>query len=185
MEDSIIVNLYWARSESALMHTEKKYGRMLRGISYSLLGSHEDSEECFSDTLLAAWQSMPSDRPTYLGAYLSKIIRAISVDRYRARHRKKRDGGIEQLYDELAECIPDTADVVSEYERGMLTSLLNSFLDSLSPERRSMFVLRYFCSMPVSDIAFRLGCGESKVKTTLCRLRAELREKLEKEGLMS
>lgn len=184
MDDSSIVELYWARSETAVDCTDRKYGKMLNKISYSLLLSHEDAEECVNDTYLAAWQRMPTDRPLYLGAFLAKIVRAISIDRYRARHRKKRDGWIALLYDELSECIPDCSDPGSEYERGRLAELLNAFLESLPPERRSMFLLRYFCSEPISNIAARLNCGESRVKTSLHRMRAELREKLEKEGLM-
>ena len=79
MEDHQIVDLYWSRSESAISETDRKYGRMLNSISLSLLSSFEDAEECLNDTYIAAWNSMPSDRPTFLGAYLSKIIRRISV----------------------------------------------------------------------------------------------------------
>ena len=43
--------------------------------------------------------------------------------------------------------------------------------------------MRYwnFCTVP--DIARELGIGESKVKVTLMRTRAKLKEYLEKEGL--
>lgn len=178
------MELYWARSESAIVQTEKKYGRMLLSISISLLASREDAEECVSDTYIAAWGRMPTDRPSFLGAYLSKIVRAISIDRYRMRHRKKRDAGVELLIDELAECIPDGSDIEAEYENGRLTELLNRFIRGLTEEKRTVFILRYFSSMPVGDIAVRLGIGESKVKTMLHRIRADLREILEKEGLM-
>ena len=92
MEDYQIVNLYWARKEEAISESDRKYGRMLNALSYSLLASHEDAEECVSDTYLAAWRAMPTDRPTYLGAFLSKITRHISVDRYRAAHRGRSPG---------------------------------------------------------------------------------------------
>lgn len=184
MEDCRIVDLFWDRSERAICETDQKYGRMLTGISFSLLASREDAEECVNDTYLAAWQRMPEDRPTYLGAFLSKIVRRISIDRFRSQHRKKRDGGIEVLLDELAECIPDSATVETEYENGRLTELLNRFIGSLNEEKRVIFVMRYFSSLPLGDIAEKLRISEGKVKSVLFRTREALRSELEKEGLL-
>ena len=81
MEDSKIVDLYWARDERAIRESDTKYGRMLTSLSYSLLYSHEDAEECVNDTYLDAWGAMPEAKPTYLGAFLSQITRRISIDR--------------------------------------------------------------------------------------------------------
>ncbi len=184
MEDCHIVDLFWDRSEKAIRETDQKYGRMLTGISYSLLHSREDAEECVNDTYLTAWGLMPDDRPAYLGAFLSKIVRRISIDRFRSLHRKKRDGGIELLIDELAECIPDSATIEAEYENGRLAGLLNRFIGALPEEKRVIFVLRYFSSQPLSDIAEKLQISEGKVKTVLFRTRESLRAELEKEGLL-
>ena len=108
MEDYQIVDLYWARSEDAIGETSRKYGTMLNRISYSLLSSSEDAEECVNDTYLEAWNRMPEDRPTYLGAYLARIIRCLSVDRFRASHRQKRGGiaGILRDKDDPSTLIP-------------------------------------------------------------------------------
>ncbi len=182
MEDYQIVDLYWERSEQAIDSTARKYGAMLGGISYSLLSSLEDAEECVNDTYLEAWNRMPEDRPAYLGAYLAKIVRCLSIDRFRSAHRQKR-GGIDNLTAELCECIPDTADPQREYENGMLRDSLNRFLSELSEEKRRIFIRRYFYSDDVADIARSMGLGVSKVKTTLFRLRAQLKEHLEREGL--
>lgn len=184
MEDRAIVDLYWAREERAISETDIKYGRMLSGISYSLLSSHEDSEECLNDTYVAAWNSMPSARPDYLGAFLSKIIRRLSVDRWRRDHRQKRDGGVEALLDELAECIPDANTVTSEYDNGRLRDLLNDFVRSLTPEKQAAFIRRYFYSEPLEKIADTLGITESKLKSMLFRIRGELKKILEKEELL-
>ena len=88
MEDYQIVDLYWSRSEQAIEQSERKYGRMLQSISLSLLHSAQDAEECVSDTYIAAWNRMPEERPQYLGAFLSKIVRHISISRFRREHRQ-------------------------------------------------------------------------------------------------
>lgn len=182
MEDHKIVDLYWQRSENAIKETAGKYGKMLDGISYSLLSSREDAEECVNDTYLEAWNKMPEDRPAYLGAYLSRIVRCISIDRFRSAHRQKR-GEAASLTDELADCIPSGMTPEEEYENGRIAKVINKFLFELDEEKRRIFVRRYYYSDSVSDIASRLHIGVPKVKTTLHRLRGELREYLEKEGI--
>ena len=183
MEDFKIVDLYWARNEQGIVESDRKYGRILHALAFSLLSSHEDAEECVNDTYLDAWNAMPTARPTYLGAFLSKITRRISVDRFRAAHREKR-GGMGTFLEELSECIPSPDTVVAEYENERLREALDRFLARLDTEKRVMFVRRYFYTQSVSDIAAALHLGESKVKVTLYRLRLELRKELEEQELL-
>lgn len=184
MEDFEIVDLYWAREERAISESDEKYGRMLRSLSYSCLSSREDAEECVNDTYLDAWNAMPTERPTYLGAFLSKITRRKSIDRYRHEHRAKR-GGVENLTEELTDCIPDGGSTpFEELERGRLREAINSFLESLSDEKRVIFVQRYFYATPISRIAQVTGLGESNIKVTLHRVRESLRRYLEEEDLL-
>ena len=183
MEDYQIVDLYWARKETAISETEKKYGKMLHSLSYSLLSSHEDAEECVNDTYLGAWNAMPDARPMYLGPFLSKITRRLSINRWRRDHREKR-GGVMNMIEELTECVPDADTPSAEYERGLLRDELNAFLRTLGEEKRAMFVRRYFYAQPLNTIAQDMGIGEAKVKVTLHRLREQLKERLEVRGLL-
>ncbi|MBQ2734842.1 MAG: RNA polymerase sigma factor [Clostridia bacterium] len=183
MEDFKIVDLYWARDEAAIRESDNKYGKMLHSISYSLLSSWEDAEECVNDTYLDAWGAMPVARPAYLGAFLSKITRRISVDRWRSLHREKR-GGIASVTEELTDCIPDGSSPQDEYENARLTQALNRFLVMQPIEKRAIFIRRYFCSQSIDEIAAALSISEAKVKTTLHRMREALRKILEEQELL-
>ena len=90
MKDLDIVNLYWDRNEDAIHQTQMKYGSYLAKVAYNILADYEDSQECVNDTYLAAWHSMPTNRPNNLATYLGKIIRQISIDVFRKKHREKR-----------------------------------------------------------------------------------------------
>ena len=182
MDDSRIVDLYFDRDERAISESDRKYGRMLSSLSYSLLGSHEDAEECVNDTYLDAWGAIPPARPMHLGAFLSKITRRISIDRYRHKHREKR-GGIGELCEELSDAIPSGENLSDEYENGRLKEALDEFLSLQDKEKRVIFVLRYFYSRPIGEIALRVGASESKVKTALFRMRESLKEFLERRDL--
>ena len=181
MEDFQIVDLYWARSETAISESNAKYGRMLTGISLSLSSTREDAEECVSDTYLAAWNAMPTDRPLYLGAYLSKIVRRLSINRFRAQTAQKRGGST--VCEELYECLPSVSDVEGEYNERQTTDSINRYVLSLDEEKRYIFSRRYYYSDAIETIALALGVSTAKVKTTLHRLRAGLRRHLEREGV--
>lgn len=181
MEDYQIVDLYWSRSENAIAQTEQKYGRMLTSISVSLVPTVQDAEECVSDTYLAAWNSMPDERPVYLGAYLSKIVRRLSINKYRSSHTAKR-GGVGELVEELTDCIPSDYSLETEYDNQRLAEALNRFLLSLDEQKRYIFIRRYYYSDAVIDIARQTRASEGKVKTVLFRVRSALRKFLEEEG---
>ena len=66
----------------------------------------------------------------------------------------------------------------------LLDDALCRFLDSLTAEQRTTFVLRYYYAMPLPEIAARKQVSVSTVKVTLMRLRKKLRQYLELEGLL-
>ncbi len=185
MEDSDIVDLYWARSENAISETDRKYGRYCGAIAFNILHSREDSDECVNDTWLRAWNAMPSERPGLLGAFLARITRNLSLNRFRALHAEKRGAGeLPCLIDELEECVPDNRrSVETEIDGQQLTTLVNQFLAGLAREHRVFFVRRYFYADSVGYIANRCGVSESKVKSSLMRSRNRLRALLEREGV--
>ncbi len=182
MEDKKIVELYWARNEEAITQTSVKYGGMMHATSKSIVGSHEDAEECVNDAYLAAWNSMPENRPTYLGGYMAKIIRNISINRYDRNHAAKRQG-VQVAFEELEECLADLQTPAEQYEQGCLKEVLDSFLESLDEQKRVIFLRRYFYTDSIAEIAQRMQMSEGKVKSILFRLRGQLAETLKEAGV--
>lgn len=182
MEDEGIICLYFDRNENAITETKNKYGRMIYSISFNIVKVPEDAEECESDTYLSCWNSIPPQRPDSFSAFLSKIVRNISINRLRRQNTAKRKG--ENLsFDELADCIPDSGhfdDALSEKE---LAEMIGSFLKGISRDDRVIFMRRYWYCDPVADIAKKLGFTESKVKMSLWRTREKLREYLKGKGV--
>ena len=63
MDDTGIIDLYWARDERAVEETERKYGSYCRSISYRILKNRQDMEECVNYTYVRAWNTKPPQRP--------------------------------------------------------------------------------------------------------------------------
>jgi RNA polymerase sigma-70 factor (ECF subfamily) len=183
MEDRDIVNLYWERNTNAIKETATKYGVYCKTIAKNILGNNEDAEECVNDTYLNTWNSIPPNRPNVLSAYLGKITRNLSFDRFRNRHADKRGGGeIELVLDELGECVSGADSVEQEVEKKELVRAINSFLDTLSQEKCNIFLCRYWYAIPVSEIATRFGMSEGNVSVTLTRIRSKLKNYLKERG---
>ncbi len=184
MDDTQIVELYWARKESAIEETEAKYGSYCHSIALNILHNPEDATESVNDTWLDAWNSMPPHRPSVLSTFLGKLTRRISIDKWRRTTAKKRgDGQLPLVLAELEDCISDGKSIEEETERKLLTETIASFVKSLPETEQKVFLCRYWYMDSVSSIATRFRFSESKVKSMLFRTREKLRVRLEKEGL--
>jgi len=182
MEDSQIVDLYWARSEDAVKCTQQKYGAYLLKIAQNILSDLQDSEECVNDTYLAAWNSMPENRPPVLSSYLARITRQLSIDLYRKKRSLKRGGEYETACGEFAEDIPGGTDPAEELDAKVLAAEISEFLRGRNKREQDLFVCRYFYMDTVSSCARYCGISVANAKTVLCRLRKDLKEHLLKKG---
>jgi len=183
MDDKLIISLYHKRDEDALRETRKKYHGYLSTIAYRILLSHEDSEECVNDTYLGAWNAMPPARPRFLSAFLAKITRRLSIDQLRARTADKRGGdNYEVALEEMGEVVSGRDDPAETAELHALTESIERFLEGRSKKEADLFISRYFFFLSPGEIAKKYALTESNIKTTLFRLRQDLKEHLIKEG---
>lgn len=185
MQDDAIVALYWQRDESAIQATEEKYGRYLLKIAAGVLADPLDREESVSDTYLAAWNSIPPQRPTVLSAYLSKLVRRISIDRLRRATAQKRGGTQYELsLSELSGCVAGGTTPEDTVETKRLAEVLNRFLRELPEQQRHLFIGRYYFMDSLKEAARYCGMSEGKAKSLLFRIRCRLRERLTEEGFV-
>ena len=180
----MILDLYWARCESAIKETAQKYGNYCAVIAVNILQNNEDAEECVSDTYLKAWDAIPPERPSIFRAFLGKITRNLSLDKYKQSQAKRRGGGeVTLLLSELEDCIPSIGGVEAQHESGLIVKAINDCLLSMESEVRIIFVRRYWYADSIQTIATRFRMNESKVKSILFRSRKKLGAYLEKEGV--
>lgn len=183
MEDSEIIGLYHSRSEDALSETAQKYGGYCRSIAWNILGNVLDAEETLNDTWLAAWNSIPPQKPRRLNVYLGRITRNLALNRLKAQNTQKRGGGqTEAVLEELRESISG-AGMDETLDELVLRDAINKFLRGQLARNRAVFLRRYWSMERVEDIAMDLGLRRSQTATILYRMRRELKKHLEKEGI--
>ena len=185
MRDAEIVALYWQRDPQAIEETDSKYGSYCRAIALRICQNREDAEECVNDTWLSAWNAMPDKRPDRLSPFLGRISRNHALDHVEKRGRQKRGGGeLELALAELENCVYRNTSAETALEEKELEAAVRRFLSSLPDTERRVFLARYFYVLPVAEIAKSCGCGESRIKSMLFRIRRRLRGALEKEGYL-
>lgn len=89
ISDEQIIEMYWQRDEMAIHETDKKYGKMLFKISYNILRDKQDCEQCRNDTYIGIWNAIPPARPAVFPAFITQIVRRISINNIRKKQAKK------------------------------------------------------------------------------------------------
>lgn len=183
MDDINITKLFESRSEEALSETDKKYGAYCFACAKNILGSDEDAKECLNDTYLCLWNSIPPQKPENLRAFAAKICRNLALNMFRKKNTEKRGGGeAEFVFEEISEFISDKNNVEKDFENRELVEAMNLFLEKLPPEKRKIFVLRYWFFESLGDIAKRFGKTEDAIRNTLFRTRKKLKKYLSERG---
>ena len=183
MEDTQIIALFWSRNETAIQAATKKYGRLLHSIAYHILADHEDSEECVNDACFTAWQTIPPQNPVSLTAYLGRLVRNRSINRWQEKHAQKRYAGTEILLSELGECVPSTETVEQETDAHDLSVFISEWLIQQSKDDRVLFLRRYWFGDSVKSLALQCGTAANKLAARLYRLRQNLKNAMENEGI--
>ena len=178
MEDEKIIELFFERSEQAIRALDMKYGKICRSLSYNIVNSREDAEECVSDAYLGAWNAIPPARPDPLLSYIAKIVRNLSLKLYWKKEAAKRGGHYTMALEEIEGCIAGQNTAEDELDARELARILGEFLDALTVENRVIFLRRYWFADSCRDIAELVGLTEKNVSVRLSRTREKLRRYL-------
>ncbi len=183
MDDLTIIDLFFARDETAIRETDNKYGKLLFKIAFNILTNNEDSEECVNDSYMGVWNAIPPTRPKFFRAFVCRIVRNLSLKRLDHKLAKKRAMGVVISLSELEEIVEDER--CSQYEDniGELSGLISSFLKKEKTDSRNVFIRRYWFFDSVEEISKRYSFTESKVKNMLYHTRKKLRSYLIESGI--
>lgn len=182
MDDSTIIDLFWARSEQAITETDIKYGAMCINLAQNIVAFHQDAEECVNDTYLGLWNTIPPTRPNIFAAYIAKIVRNIAMKKATYNNAQKRSSNMTVSIHELEAYVATTGDPSNTVYAKELAASIEQFLRSIDYESRNIFLRRYWFFDSIADIANRFSISESKVKSQLFRTRNKLYAHLIKEG---
>lgn len=191
MDDRTLLELYLKKDPRAIEESLFAHGYITRRVAMNMLAGEAEAEAAVTETLERAWESIPPAHPAHMDAYLLKLTRLVSIDRYMNGHEVKRGYNLfATVLDELGECRPARSGMSlggfdREAEALRAGECLSRFLKKLGGEARDIFLCRYFYADSLSEIARRVGLNENRVKSRLTSLRRKLKKFLEKEASMA
>ncbi len=178
IDDEKIIEMFFERSEQGIRELDIKYGKACHNLSYNIVNSRQDAEECVNDAYLGAWNAIPPARPNPLLSYLLKIVRNISLKIYWRKEAAKRSSHYTIALEEIEACIADQKTLEEEIEVRELACIIESFLDTLTIENRVIFMRRYWFSDSYKDIAEFVGLSEKNISVRLTRIREKMKQYL-------
>lgn len=181
MEDCDIIALYFLRDQRAIEETDHKYGSRLLHMAQTILGDFHNAEECQNDTYYRTWKSIPPHKPDHLFLYLAKLCRNLALNRVEYENAQKRKAEIVEYTSEMEACIPSKNDFDPYTE--VLKEMIEAFLVAQPKEKRQLFIRRYWYMDSIQTLSKQFLMSETKVTTTLYRMRKELKNYLEKRGV--
>lgn len=184
MEDTKIIELFWNRDQKAIEETSGKYGKLCKYIAINILKDEQEAEEIVNETMFGVWNSIPPNRPTYFKAFLCKVTKNIAMTRAKYINAEKRKPEYQIALEEIGDVLSDNESIEEKYELQEVTDIMNEYLKGIDKIKRIIFVKRYWYSESVADISNELGLSESMVKTTLFRVRRDMKKYLEKKGVV-
>lgn len=183
MDDSKIIELFFERSEQAIIELSEKYGAVCTKVANNILNNRQDTEECVNDAYLGVWNAIPPARPNPLLSYVCRIVRNLAVNRYHANTAAKRNSNYDVALDELENCFPAACSVEDEFHAKEIARIIDGFLGTLDQKNRIMFVRRYWHGDSIAEIANLFSVSSHYVSVRLFRMREKLREHLIREGV--
>lgn len=138
--------------------------------------SSEDIEEIISDVFLAVWKNFSKIKEnTYIKPYLSGISKNIIRNKYR-------DIKINYPVYDYEETIIDVINYDELLEEKEQENIIKNTLKGLKEEEYQVFIMFYYRSKKIKDIAKTLKISENKVKVILHRVRKRVRICLKNGG---
>lgn len=162
------------------------YRERIYQTCWSLTRNSEDASDVMQDVFLRVYAALGSFKgKSKFGTWLHRITLNTALDflRKEARHKSKRvyneDENDLQLQDQFRSEAPKQRDSVFYSE---LQSVINVAIEQLPRRQKEVFVLRYYQSLDIKEIAEVTKCAEGSVKRHLHRAQLRLREIMREKG---
>jgi RNA polymerase sigma-70 factor (ECF subfamily) len=155
----------------------RRHNQRLYRVVRAILRDEAETEDVLQDAYVRAFMHLDQ----FLGrARFSTWLTRIAVhEALRRQNRRRRFTGIEDVVDSLESPAPGPAEGAAN---GELRELLETSIDRLPKDYRTVFVLRDVEGLSTAETAKSLAILEQTVKTRLHRARRQLRSHLE-QGL--
>ncbi|KAA0227364.1 RNA polymerase sigma factor [candidate division KSB1 bacterium] len=183
MEDEVhLIRRLQSGESSAFRELVENHKRRVVALAFDLMGNLQDAEDVSQEALMKVYHGIRDFRgEAQLSSWMYRIVVNICIN----RRRKKAVSAMElretfEGNEKHAAHASETAEANPELtaEAGMIREHLRAALDHLSPQQRSIFIMRHDQDMPLQQISEILKISEGTVKSQLFRALRKLQKQL-------
>lgn len=174
--DAPLVDRFKRGEEKAFDELVKKYMKRIYYLAYSLTNNHADALDLSQEAFIKAYRSIHRFRGrSSFYTWLYRITVNICLNHLKKEAKKK-----EVSFDERIEVaqVDWWSNPKKALENKELQENLTRAIDSLPPQQKAVFTLRYLEGLSHKEIASTLGCSIGNVKANLFHALQKLRNKL-------
>ena len=174
--DALLVERARAGDDAAFATLVRRHERAARAVARSLVGDAHDAEEAAQDALVRAHRNLDllAD-PARFGAWLSRIVFGVAVDRLRAARLERRL----VVPDAPLDAVPDLAPGPHErLERDDLAARVLAAVHALPERYRVPLSLYHLDGVSLAHVADSLGMPAGTARSLVARARERLRATL-------
>ena len=188
-DDHALVGLACAGDARAFETIMRRHNRLLFRTARSVLRNDAESEDAVQEAYFKAWRALPGFRAeAKLSTWLVRIVMNEALGRLRRSGARVLPlaPGLEPEEQDIAEAAHDPASAQAHDPehtalRGELRRIVETHIDGLPEQFRTVFILRAMEDMSVDEVAEALHIPAATVRTRFFRARALLRTALERQ----
>ncbi len=167
-----------------------EYQTKIYTLCYRYMGNEEDAYDMAQEAFIKAYRSLDSFKgKSSFGTWLYRVATNICLDELRRRKRRVITVSMhEPLGTFDSEVEKEFADVrptvEALYEQKELSLYIQTVLDNMKPEHKTVIILRDMMGLSYEEISGVLNCSTGTVKSRLSRARTIFRKKFIKRELL-
>lgn len=161
-----------------------RYQKPVYNLVYRFLGNVDDAKDITQEAFVKAYQSLTKHNPELaFHSWLFRIAQNLSIDYLRWKKRRltvsldepSEDTDHDMRYKEIADQTPNVRNRLIEDQK---CAHIQTVIDSLPEQYKSVIILRHIEGLPLNEIARVLNLPLGTIKTNLYRARNLMKDKL-------
>ncbi len=167
-----------------------EYQTKIYTLCYRYMGNEDDAYDMAQEAFIKAYRSLDSFKgKSSFGTWLYRVATNICLDELRRRKRRvttvSMHEPLETLDSELEKEFADVRPTVEAlYEQKELSLYIQTVLDNMKPEHKTVIILRDMMGLSYEEISEVLSCSSGTVKSRLSRARTIFRKNFIKRELL-
>jgi RNA polymerase sigma-70 factor (ECF subfamily) len=171
-----------AGDAAAFRELVERHKRRLFTLAYDLLGNVHDAEDVSQEAFIKVYRGIGAFRgEAQLGSWMYRIVVNLCLNRRRKKalsEMELRENFDEDGAPQLVSARHSEANPEQMAEAEVMRIHLRRALDKLSPQQRTVFILRHDEDLPLAEVAQILNLSEGTVKSQLFRALKKLQQAL-------